>query len=87
MDNIMIERLWRTIKYDHIYLRNYETTEELLAGLREYVNYYNNERPHSSLNDRTPAEVYFGQVPDRPVSVSLMEQINNQKGLPVSILV
>ena len=88
MDNIMIERLWRTIKYDHIYLRDYETTEELLAGLREYFNYYNNERGHSSLDDRTPAEVYYGQeVPDRPVSVSLMEQINNQKEIPVSILV
>ena len=88
MDNIMIERLWRTVKYHHIYLRDYETTEQLLAGLREYFEYYNNERPHSSLNDRTPAEVYFGKsVPDGPVSMSLIEQLNNLKEEPVYTLV
>jgi len=47
-----------------------------------------NERPHSSLGDRTPAEVYFGKgLPDKPISMSLIEQINNQKEGPVSILV
>lgn len=59
-DSIMIERLWRTVKYDDIYLKDYETVEQLLAGLRIFFDYYNNERAHSSLNDRTPAEVYFG---------------------------
>jgi len=59
-DNIMIKRLWRTVKYDDIYLKEYETVEQLIADLRDYFDYYNNERPHSSLGDRTPAEVYFG---------------------------
>ncbi len=59
-DNIMIERLWRTVKYEDIYLRDYETVEELIAGLREYFDYYNNERTHSSLGGKTPAQIHFG---------------------------
>ncbi|GBE57859.1 integrase core domain protein [bacterium BMS3Abin01] len=58
-DNIMIERLWRTVKYDDIYLRDYETVEQLTAGLREFFDDYNNERPHSSLGGKTPAQIYF----------------------------
>ena len=60
MDNIMIERLWRSLKYEDIYLKDYETVEELIAGLREYFEYYNNERSHQSFDGRTPAEVYNG---------------------------
>ena len=60
MDNIMIERLWRSLKYEDIYLKDYETVEELTAGLREYFKYYNNERSHQSFDGRTPAEVYNG---------------------------
>jgi len=59
-DNIMVERLWRTVKYEDIYLKDYETVEDLIAGLREYFDYYNQARSHQSLGDRTPAEVYFG---------------------------
>lgn len=59
-DNIMIERLWRTVKYDDIYLRDYETVEELITGLRIFFDDYNNERPHSSLGGKTPAQIYFG---------------------------
>jgi len=59
-DNIMIERLWRTVKYDDIYLKDYETVEQLIAGLKIFFDDYNNERPHSSLGGRTPAEIYFG---------------------------
>lgn len=59
-DNIMIERLWRTVKYDDIYLKDYETVEQLLAGLRIFFDDYNNERPHSSLGGKTPAAVYLG---------------------------
>lgn len=59
-DNIMIERLWRTVKYDDIYLKDYETVAQLTAGLREFFDDYNNERPHSSLGGKTPADVYFG---------------------------
>jgi len=58
-DNIMVERLWRTVKYEDIYIKDYETVDELIGGLREYFWFYNNERSHQSLGGRTPAEVYF----------------------------
>jgi len=59
-DNIMVERLWRTVKYEDIYTKDYRTTEELIAGLRTYFDYYNNARSHQSLGDMTPAEKYWG---------------------------
>lgn len=59
MDNIMVERLWRTVKYEDIYIKDYETLEDLITGLREYFWFYNNERPHQSLDGKTPSEVYF----------------------------
>jgi len=57
-DNIFIERLWRTVKYEDIYLRGYETPREARLGISNYLQYYNDERPHQSLGYRTPAEVY-----------------------------
>ena len=59
MDNIMVERLWRTVKYEDIYIRDYESVPELVKGLREYFDFYNNERPHQSLGGKTPAEMYW----------------------------
>lgn len=59
-DNIFIERLWRTVKYEDIYLKNYECVPTLIVGLSHYFPFYNNERPHQSLGNHTPAEVYFG---------------------------
>ena len=59
-DNIMVERLWRTVKYEDVYLKDYETVEDLIAGLRTYFRYYNYERSHQSLGDKTPAEIYWG---------------------------
>ena len=56
----MVERLWRTVKYEDIYIHDYETMEQLFTGLRKYFDFYNNERPHQSLADYTPAEVYKG---------------------------
>lgn len=61
MDNIMVERLWRTLKYEDIYLREYENVQALVEGLRVYFDYYNNERSHQSLGDKTPAEVYWNE--------------------------
>jgi putative transposase len=58
LDNAFIERLWRTVKYEDVYIRGYETVPELERGLRSYFGYYNRERFHSSLADRTPAAVY-----------------------------
>ena len=58
LDNIFVERLWRTVKYENIYLHDYEDMDELYNGLTAYFLYYNQERKHSSLGKRTPAQVY-----------------------------
>ena len=58
-DNIFIERLWRTVKYEEVYLHAYETVEEARRRLASYFVFYNAERLHSSLGYRTPREVYF----------------------------
>lgn len=57
-DNIFIERLWRTVKYEDIYLKGYANIKETREGLEEYFKFYNEERPHQSLNYKTPAETY-----------------------------
>ncbi len=58
LDNIFVERLWRSLKYEDIYLKHYETVTALERGLRNYFYFYNNERPHQSLPYRVPNEVY-----------------------------
>jgi putative transposase len=58
-DNIFIERLWRTVKYENIYIRDYDTVIELHQGLDQYFQFYNNERFHQSLDYRTPTQVYY----------------------------
>ncbi len=60
VDNVFVERLWRSVKYEDIYLHAYETMRELKAALACYFEFYNALRPHQSLEDRTPDEVYFG---------------------------
>jgi putative transposase len=57
-DNIMIERLWRTLKYEYFYINEFSTVKELNNGTGKFVDFYNRERPHSSLNYKTPEEVY-----------------------------
>ena len=57
-DNIMVERLWRTVKYEEVYLRDYKTPAEARLGLGRYFRYYNHQRRHRSLDRRTPASVY-----------------------------
>jgi putative transposase len=57
-DNILAERLWRTVKYEEVYLREYSDGHELIRSLRQYFEYYNYYRPHRSLGYKTPAEVY-----------------------------
>ena len=59
MDNIFTERLWRSLKYEEIYIRDYQCVSEGRRGIDYYFNFYNHERPHQSLNYMTPAEVYF----------------------------
>jgi putative transposase len=68
-DNIFVERLWRTVKYEEVYLHEYRTIAEAQAQLDRYFRFYNQERPHAALGYRTPYEVYFGtsamQIPGR----------------------
>lgn len=58
MDNVFIERLWRSLKYECVYLHAFETGSELRAGLARWITYYNMQRPHSGLAGQTPAEAY-----------------------------
>ncbi len=58
LDNVFIERLWRSVKYENIYLNDYESVPELTQGLTDYFDFYNYKRPHSSLDGQTPAEVH-----------------------------
>jgi putative transposase len=57
-DNIFVERLWRTVKYEHLYVHDYQTGSMVTQGLADYFQFYNTERPHQSLGYRTPAEVH-----------------------------
>ena len=65
MDNIFIERLWRSVKYEEIYLHEYQNVKELITALKRYFEFYNNERTHQSLDDGTPAESYWGKSVSR----------------------
>lgn len=64
-DNVFVERLWRSLKYEEVYLNAYDTVSAARAGLARYFHIYNAERPHSSLADRTPDEAYFFSLPLR----------------------
>ena len=79
-DNIFVERLWRTVKYEEVYLKAYANATEARRELGEYFRFYNNRRPHQALGYRTPAEVFYGKpavgelkerrCSDRPVLLS-----------------
>jgi putative transposase len=62
-DNVFVERLWRSVKYEEVYLHAYASVAEARAGLGRYLNFYNGRRPHSSLGARTPDTTYFNQAP------------------------
>jgi len=66
LDNVFNERLWRSVKYEDIYLRDYETVPDLYRGLIRYFRYYNSQRPHQGLGYRTPVEVYRGSSGNGP---------------------
>jgi len=58
LDNIFVERLWRSVKYEEVYIKQYQTMQDAKLGLSAYFQFYNHERPHQSLNNRTPMEIY-----------------------------
>lgn len=61
LDNVFVERLWRTVKYEEVYLRDYADGLAVLKGLRRYFSFYNGRRRHQALGRKTPADVYFGR--------------------------
>jgi len=61
LDNIFVERLWRSVKYENIYLNEYDSVQSVKAGIDDYFEFYNHQRYHQSLGYKRPAEVYFGK--------------------------
>ena len=59
-DNIFVERLWRSLKYEDVYLRGYATLAEAQAGIANWIRFYNERRPHQALGNHTPMDVYRG---------------------------
>ena len=80
-DNIFMERLWRTVKYEEVYLKAYSNGREAKAGLEAYLHFYNTQRPHQALGYRTPAEVFSGD------SVQSDEQSKERRWPPTRALV
>jgi len=64
-DNVFVERLWRSVKYEEVYLRAYDSVSEARASIGRYLDFYNGRRPHTSLDRRTPDQAYFNQLPFR----------------------
>ena len=61
-DNVFVERLWRSVKYEEVYLKAYETVSDVKSGLGRYFQFYNTRGPHSSLERQTPDQVYFNRL-------------------------
>ena len=64
-DNVFVERLRRTVKYEHVYLHAYESTRDAKSKIAHYFNFYNQPRPHSTLDRQTPDQVYFNSLPSQ----------------------
>ena len=64
-DNVFVERLWRSVKYEEVYLRAYDSVSDARASIGRYLDFYNGRRPHSSLDGSTPDQAYFNSLPLR----------------------
>ena len=64
-DNVFVERLWRSVKYEEVYIKAYDNVSEARASIGRYLDFYNGRRPHSSLDDATPDQAYFNMLPIR----------------------
>ncbi len=78
VDNIMVERLWRTVKYEEVYLKDYQDVRQADDGLRNYFYFYNYERPHQSLKYQTPFEIYQNGLKAKKTQEEKEAIINNQ---------
>lgn len=67
-DNVFVERLWRSVKYEEVYLHAYETVSDVRAGLTRYFTFFNQRRPHEALRRRTPDAVYCSSLPPTAVA-------------------
>jgi len=81
-DNIFVERLWRSVKHEDVYLNGYATMGELLIGLTKYFTFYNAERPHQSLNNQTPQEVHRTSIGG---GAMIMDKYRTAERLPVAL--
>jgi len=68
LDNVFVERLWRSVKYEEVYLKDYQDVRVAKDGLRNYFRFYNAERPHQSLGNETPSEVYYKEFSNEPLA-------------------
>ena len=80
-DNIFTERLWRSVKYEEVYLHDYASPKEALQNLSRYIQFYNHQRPHQSLDYQTPAQVYGACTPRTPVIHSTYQTLTNHTTL------
>ena len=64
-DEVFVERFWRSLKYENIYMKGYETLKDAKAGISEYMDFYNDRRIHESLSYRTPNEVYYENIGEK----------------------
>jgi putative transposase len=62
-DNVFVERLWKSVKYEEVYLHAYDSVPQAKASLGRYLDFYNSRRPHSSPDRKTPDQVYFNSLP------------------------
>ena len=67
-DNVFVERLWRSLKYEEVYRHAYETVRDAQDGVARYMTFYNQIRPHRALDGRTPDRVYWEHLPARPTA-------------------
>jgi putative transposase len=77
LDNIFIERLWRSVKYEDIYLKEYDSVEALKHGLKRYFHFYNHERPYQHWGESTPAEIYSKEI-SRASGTEMVSVINER---------
>ena len=79
LDNIFTERLWRTVKYEEVYLHSYESPRAARQGLSRYLAFYNQARPHQALAYRTPAEVYRAAPASGPGGAARVPQPSGER--------
>ncbi len=76
LDNIYIERFWRSLKYEDFYLNDYQSIADLKRGIKNYIEFYNHKRWHQALDYKTPAEIYFKDIPEECMRIPLSNQSN-----------